>query len=74
MDSQIIEEAERISVTAISIAFLVITSLLVTIKFANYLDSKSFFGSNNTQNSDAAKAAAIAVAAIKYSNKTKIGS
>ena len=38
MDSQIIEEAARISVTAISIAFLVITSLLVTIKFANYLD------------------------------------
>ena len=74
MDSQIIEEAARISVTAIAIAFLVITSLLVTIKFAIYLDSKSFFGSNNTQNSDAAKAAAIAVAAIKYSNKTKIGS
>ena len=74
MDSQIIEEAARISVTAISIAFLVITSLLVTIKFANYLDSKSFFGSNSAQTSDAAKAAAIAVAAIKYSNKTKIGS
>ena len=54
-------------------SFVVITSLLLTIKFANYLESKPFFGSNNTQNSDAAKAAAIAVAAIKYSNKTKIG-
>ncbi len=74
MDSQIIEEAARISLTAISIAFLVITSLLGTIKLANYLGSKSFFGSNSAQNSDAAKASAIAVAAIKYSSKTKIGS
>lgn len=74
MDSQIIEEAARISLTAISIVFLVITSLLITIKFANYVDSKSFLGSNDTQNCDAAKAAAIAVVAIKYSKKIKSGS
>ena len=71
MDSQIIEDAARISFTAISIAFFVITSLLIAIKFANYLEAKSFFRFKHDQNYEAAKAAAIAVTALKYRNDNK---
>ena len=71
MDSQIIIQAASISLTAISIAFFVITSLLVTIKLANYLEGKSFFRSNRGQSHEAAKAAAIAVTAIKFKDKNQ---
>ena len=69
MDSQTIVDAARISLTAISIAFLVITSLLVSIKLANFLDSKSLFRFNREKSHEAAKAAAIAVTAMKFKDK-----
>ncbi|MFL2761626.1 MAG: hypothetical protein ACJ0A3_01630 [Dehalococcoidia bacterium] len=69
MDSQVIIEAASISLTAISIAFFVITSLLVSIKLANFLGSRSFFISNREKSHEAAKAAAIAVTVMKFKDK-----
>ena len=69
MDSQVIIEAASISLTAISIAFFVITSLLVSIKLANFLGSRSFFRSNREKSHEAAKAAAIAVTVMKFKDK-----